>query len=188
MARVLERWSKPLTAAVLLAACGALSACGPDAPGPEGANAIAPPAPTISGDPATPPTTGAEPPASLAVTFALPADDGSLQPATAASILTARAMYVVADWTGVTPEQAQQLELLAPGGTLPYLSATFALAAGDDLPASVVALADGTVRATYRIAIAGTRIAQYQRTGTWTASVGLVGGSASGIATIELTP
>ncbi len=183
MARRIDTWSSALT---LLAACAWISACGP-APSGEAAGAVTPTGPTVVvAQPAPPP---AEPPAepaapSVAVTFAVAGQDGALEPATSASMLSTQAMYVVADWKNVPADAAEQLAVIAPSGSL-YEAPTFPLVDGQG--ATVATLPDGTVRATYRIAIWGTTIASLHRTGTWTATVSLVGGTASASATIDLS-
>jgi hypothetical protein len=185
MARVNDLWRQPLT---LLAACAWISACGPAQPA-EDAAAVALSDPTLV-EPAVPADTDppVEPAApSLAVSFAVAAQDGSLAPAAAASLVATQAVYVVAEWRGLTGSPVEQLELVAPSGSL-YHSTSFSLVPGDTAPLRVEALEDGALRATFRVAIWGTSIAQLQRTGTWTATVGLADGPLSATATIDLQP
>lgn len=188
MAHELARWRRTATAAAILVACAWLPACGAGGASDAGGNTVLPSSPPVI-DPPSQPVTETPAPATpaVAVTFAVQGEDGTLRPATSASIVTNRAVYVVADWSGVATDQSEQLELMAPTGDLPFFSTTFALTPGDGVPASVQVLAGGTVRAAYRIGIWGTSIAQYQRTGTWTARVQLPDGSVAGAATIALT-
>ena len=183
MARRIDTWTSAIT---LLTACAWISACGA-APSEETASAVSPGDPTVVVDeptqpPVDPPAAPAAP--SVSVAFAVAAPDGSLQLATTASLLATPAMYVVADWRDLPADAAEQLVLVAPSGSL-YISPSFPLVDGQG--ATVETLSDGTVRATYRVAIWGTTIASYRRTGTWTATVNLVGGTATATATIALT-
>lgn len=179
----------------LLAVCAWMSACGGTTP-TDPRDSATPTDPTVVVQPpTTPPPSEVDPvdpaspaePASpsVSVRFAVAAQDGSLQPATTTSILATAAMYVVADWRDLPADAVEQLALIAPSGSL-YLSPSFSLADGQG--ATLEALADGTVRATYRVGIWGTSIASYRRTGSWTATASLVGGTATAAATIDLTP
>lgn len=175
------------SALILLAACAWISSCGPT-PSDEPVGIETPTGPTVVVDDPTPPpvTPPVEPAApSVSVTFAVAADDGALQPATSASLLATPTMFVVADWKDLPADAAEQLALIAPSGSV-YASTSFALVDGQG--AAVETLSDGTVRATYRVEIWGTSIAQYRRTGIWTATVSLVDGTANASATIDLTP
>lgn len=148
--------------------------------------------PPVATDPTLPleppvvaqPDAPAEP--SVEVTFATATGDGTFQPVTSASIAATQAMYVVAEWTGVADTATEQLQLLTPKAQL-FFATSFPLAPSESQP-QVVVLADGTVRAIYRIGIWGTTIAQYRRTGTWTAHVQLEGSDVGAAATVELLP
>lgn len=138
--------------------------------------------PVVPADPPATPAAPAEP--SVTVAFAVAASDGSLQPATTASIAATQAMYVVAEWRDLPADATEELVLVSPSGSI-YMSPSFPLVDGQG--ATVETLVTGAVRATYRVGIWGTTIASYRRTGTWTATVDLVGGTATASATISLT-
>jgi len=119
------------------------------------------------------------------VAFAADLPDGAFTALDQASIADASAIYVVADWTGVTADQFERLALTSPEGTV-YYATSIALADGATSLTQAWGLDDGTRRVTFKLLIWGTPIESYQDVGTWTATVKLLDGTAGGTATFEL--
>lgn len=133
----------------------------------------------------TEPTAPASPPPAVAVAFAAALPDGTFTPLGETLIDSSAAVYVIADWTGVSDDQSERLTLTSPEGSV-YYATTIALA---DQTTSLVrswALPDGTRRVAFKLLIWGTTIETYGEVGTWTAKVALVNGSITDTTTFEL--
>jgi hypothetical protein len=168
--------------AVLMGACGAdpgelpgeggQASIGDDVESP----VVAPVAPAA-------PVAPVAPAAMLA--FASSVNGEEYTPALQAGIDGTPEIYVVADWTGVAPEDSQRLALYAPNGTL-YYSTAIPFTQPERSDVSVQVLADGTRRVIFTLQIWGTTIEMYRRVGTWRAEVGLDGGAVAASSTVVL--
>jgi len=132
-------------------------------------------------DPITPP----EGPPAIALGFTDEVPAPSYVPESSFALAAVTSVRVVADWSNVTADQAQRLELRTPNGlvwtttTIPFTGAT-----GSDR--SVTALADGKVRVVYVLEVAGTPIELQGMTGTWQATATLDGTATSATAGFAL--
>jgi hypothetical protein len=161
-----------LLAAVLLAGCG-------------GAGSGAAPAgedPAVT-DPVVPPVSPPSPAVAVAFAAALPED--GFTPASEAAIASTPALWVVADWTGATADQAERLVLTSPLGSV-YYAVEIPLVETDSSLVHVAVLPDGTRRAAFKLLIWGTEIEGFAELGTWTAAATLLGEGTSGAATVVL--
>lgn len=172
MTRITRRSAAPAGALALLLAAAVLPACG-------GAADDTSPA---DGDAAGRPVT-TRPAVTVAFAAALPT--GSFTPVTEADRASTAALYVVADWTGLSGSQAERLELVKPSGIL-YYAQSIPLVDTSTSLVRVWTLPGGTVRAVYKLNIWGTPIDLYAMVGTWTATAKLVKGTATGSATVVL--
>ena len=132
--------------------------------------------------------TGQPPPVAgpaVALGFATELPAGDYTPAAEAAIADTPSLWVVADWSGVTPDQSERLELVSPEGSV-YYAQEIPFADTDTSLVHAAALPDGTRRAAFQLLIWGTTIESYADVGTWTARATLVGGSASAEASVVL--
>ena len=150
---------------------------GPEAP----TTPSTPASPDAPGTPSSPSATG--PTVAVAWANALPA--GPFTPVVAADIASAPALYVVADWTGVSTGQVERLALVSPEGSL-YYELDIPLADTSTTLVHVSTMPDGTVRAVFELLVWGTPIDLYGDVGTWTATAKLVGDSTTGSAAVVL--
>jgi len=185
-----------LLGGTLLAACGG----GGDAadPGSDAAGAQNPPSPAPAPTPPTPtpdpvpapapspdPVPAPTPAPAVAVAFATPLADGGFAPVSDVAISSTAAVYVVADWTNVAAGQVEHLDLINPNGLL-YYGLDIPLTSTSSSLVSVSTLADGTVRAVYKLLLWGTSIEDYNLVGLWTAKVRLLQRSGTSTATLTL--
>jgi len=177
----MKRQSKCLPAGLARALCLATlaAACGPApdhvAAGGQGDTVV------VTDQP--PPAPPAGPKVALGFATELPAGDYSGQ--SEAAISETPSLWVVADWSGVTGDQSEQLELIAPEGSS-YYAAEIPFADTNTSLVHSAALADGTRRVAFQLLIWGTTIESYDEVGTWTARATLAGGSAGGQAAVVL--
>lgn len=140
--------------------------------------------PVTPGTPGTVLVPGDAAPA-VTIAFAAAAPAGSFDPLASASIQDTRILYVVADWKDLPAGAAERLDILMPGGAL-YASLELPIGETQRGDLQFQVLEDGTRRVTYLLQVWGTPIESYQITGPWSASVTLVGGTASASAGITL--
>jgi len=129
----------------------------------------------------TPPAAGP----AVALGFAAELPAGDYTSAAEATIADTPSLWVVADWSGVTADQSEQLQLIAPDSTS-YYEAEIPFADTNTSLVYSAALADGTRRVAFQLLIWGTTIESFDEVGSWTAKATLVGGSAGGQATVVL--
>ena len=129
-------------ALVLLAAI--LVACG----GPEDLDDSQPTSPQAETDPGDPgaPAKATGPAVALAFADTLPA--GSFTPVTEVAIDSTQALYVVADWTGVSASQVESLKLVDPRGLVYSSTIQITLTPTATATKTVTTLPGGIVRAT----------------------------------------
>jgi hypothetical protein len=206
MTRTTDRIATLTTLALVLS--GLLVACGGPDSILEGSEAVALAKPTDTGmpsDPGTPadagstPTSAATPtdagaptePAptasvpSVKMNFAAVLPDGAFKPLKRAQIRSTAAVWVVADWTGVTADESERLTLWSPSGTV-YYATEIPCTDGATSLFSSWTLADGTRRVAFKLLIWGTSIESFDDVGTWTATAELLDGSTTASATLEL--
>jgi hypothetical protein len=118
----------------------------------------------------------AAPPADPAATLAFTLAPAGADPAPVAEleIATTPSVFIVADWTNVTPDLAQRLDVFEPGGSL-YYSTVIPFAGTQRGDATVSLTADGSCRVRFTLEIQGTPIEWYQMAGGWRATVSLAG-------------
>lgn len=192
--RLEAKWIRSIAflAAVALAACGGGGAGSTAAasPGQPGISAPTEPvvADPVASDPVVTTPAPAESPAApaLAVAFAAALGD-PLAAVSQASIHDTPLLYVVADWTGVGADAAEQVVIRTPRGTV---FASMQISFTEDQRGDVIVqvLPDGTRRVAYALQIWGTSIEQLSRTGDWSAQVSLVGGDLGATTRVTLAP
>jgi hypothetical protein len=156
-------WPVAVSLTLLLAACGGAGG-----------------EPTSAGGAVdTPPSPG------VAVAFAAALPEGVFDPTVEADIASTPALWVVADWTGVSQEQSERLVLTSPGGTL-YYAQEIPFADTDTSLVHVAALSDGTRRVVFKFLIWGTEIETFAEAGTWIATATLVDDAATGSGNVVL--
>jgi hypothetical protein len=121
----------------------------------------------------------------VAVAFAAALPEDGFTPASEAAIASTPALWVVADWTGATADQAERLVLTSPLGSV-YYAVEIPLVETDSSLVHVAVLPDGTRRAAFKLLIWGTEIEGFAELGTWTAAATLLGEGTSGAATVVL--
>jgi hypothetical protein len=142
--------------------------------------------PTTPSEPSTPSQPSAPTGETVVLAIAASAPGTSFTPVTEVSIEESSAVYVVADWKSDVPADAhERLDLRSPDGAA-YASLDLSIAAATRGDVTYRVLDDGTRRLAFRLAVWGTQIESLPLTGTWSATVSLVGGSATATAQFEL--
>lgn len=171
-----------LLVGLLLPACaGTASAAADGGQGSTAGNATSPTADPVA-DPVTPPAPDGP---AVAVAFADALPSAAFTPTADAAIASTARLYAVADWTGVTADQSERLDLVSPQGSS-YYALEIPFAETSTSLVSVAVLADGTRRVVFELIVWGSTIESFAQVGAWTANVTLVNGTAAGSATVVL--
>ena len=123
--------------------------------------------------------------ASVVLAFATSAPGDVFVPVSSVSLDAVPTVYVVADWKDLSGEATEQLEIVTPSGTL-YAGLEIPIASSTRGDVQYRVLADGTRRVVYLLRLWGTAIERQRRTGQWTATVQLKGGTAAATSSFML--
>jgi hypothetical protein len=129
-----------------------------------------------------------QPPAATgpAATLAFALTAAATDPVAELVIADTPKVLVVADWTGVSSDLGERLDLFEPSGLL-YYSSVISFSEAQRSDATVTRDADGSYRVAFTLQIQGSPIEMYAIQGAWRATVSLAGTRAEPVASATVT-